>query len=354
MLRQCVFAALLHVAWAQPADQSGLKAVPDDPFMKENFVIKDIANKPDSVINRMWSAITRGGPYTKPGSAPKEIPAARSIKPDDWSDEDDGAWEPEMVPNPDYKASHEFIELLEKHEKEGPIADVAKRSITLLQWATYNNNTEAVKILLEYKANPNLVNENGDSALSNAVMWGNLDHVDMLLKAGAKPTTLDRNFLDEAISSGKTDIAIRLLDGGAHPNFGGQIQNAIRNCHHLECQKVIAKLLEKNADPIAELKIRGRYYTPLKLVDIVETAGSVRKDIARHQRVLKCREHILKAMGGKHEAYKTLERVEHDRNQTQALMHKAAAAATATKNADPAPEKPKPGDANPGGGREEL
>ena len=40
------------------------KAVPDDPLERSNFEIKDFANSPDSVINRMWNAITHGGPYT--------------------------------------------------------------------------------------------------------------------------------------------------------------------------------------------------------------------------------------------------------------------------------------------------
>ena len=34
---------------------------------------------------------------------PAEIPDPAAVKPDDWDDEDDGEWEPPMIPNPDYK-----------------------------------------------------------------------------------------------------------------------------------------------------------------------------------------------------------------------------------------------------------
>jgi calreticulin len=36
-------------------------------------------------------------------STPKEIADPDAKKPDDWDDEDDGEWEPPMIPNPDYK-----------------------------------------------------------------------------------------------------------------------------------------------------------------------------------------------------------------------------------------------------------
>jgi len=34
---------------------------------------------------------------------PAEIPDPEAEKPDDWSDEDDGEWEPPVIPNPDFK-----------------------------------------------------------------------------------------------------------------------------------------------------------------------------------------------------------------------------------------------------------
>merc|ERR1712129_247693 len=32
-----------------------------------------------------------------------EIPDHEAKKPEDWDDEEDGEWEPQMIPNPDYK-----------------------------------------------------------------------------------------------------------------------------------------------------------------------------------------------------------------------------------------------------------
>ena len=34
---------------------------------------------------------------------PKEIPDPDATKPDDWDEEDDGVWEPSLIPNPEYK-----------------------------------------------------------------------------------------------------------------------------------------------------------------------------------------------------------------------------------------------------------
>ena len=39
---------------------------------------------------------------------PKEIPDATAVKPADWNEEDDGAWEPPLVPNPAYAGAQVY------------------------------------------------------------------------------------------------------------------------------------------------------------------------------------------------------------------------------------------------------
>jgi hypothetical protein len=34
---------------------------------------------------------------------PRQIPDPKATKPEDWSDEDDGEWEPPMIDNPEFK-----------------------------------------------------------------------------------------------------------------------------------------------------------------------------------------------------------------------------------------------------------
>merc|ERR1712178_171051 len=41
--------------------------------------------------------------YKDPEGEERQIPDESANKPDDWSDEDDGDWEPPMIPNPNFK-----------------------------------------------------------------------------------------------------------------------------------------------------------------------------------------------------------------------------------------------------------
>ena len=51
----------------------------------------------------------------------KEIPDATAIKPADWNEEDDGPWEPPLVPNPAY-AGAQVYEALSYYECMTPEA----------------------------------------------------------------------------------------------------------------------------------------------------------------------------------------------------------------------------------------
>lgn len=59
---------------------------------------------------------------------------------------------------------------------------------TALMGAVYKNQTELVKLMLENKANPNLVDANGSNALILATQNGNLEIIKLLLQFKADKT----------------------------------------------------------------------------------------------------------------------------------------------------------------------
>lgn len=63
----------------------------------------------------------------------------------------------------------------------------ADKGMTALMYAVENNRAEAVKVLIEAKANVNLANKKGTTALMYAALAGKMEVVQVLLKAGADP-----------------------------------------------------------------------------------------------------------------------------------------------------------------------
>ena len=68
-----------------------------------------------------------------------------------------------------------------------------KRGLTPLMLAAGSPHPEAVKLLLESGANPNLQSREGTTALHKACASGDLKTVDTLLAAGASPSAVDAN-----------------------------------------------------------------------------------------------------------------------------------------------------------------
>ncbi|CAF1052114.1 unnamed protein product [Rotaria sordida] len=101
---------------------------------------------------------------------------------------------------------------------------------TPLIGATKYNNSECVKCLLEYHANPNHQNHFGISALMLAAEQGYFECVKLLIQAGADidlapsgPLALIMNIYGQtplfcAAKEGRTDIVKYLLDRGANPS----------------------------------------------------------------------------------------------------------------------------------------
>jgi ankyrin repeat protein len=80
--------------------------------------------------------------------------------------------------------------------------------------ASREGHSEIVKLLLEKRANPNIQNDFGKTALMEALEWmGNTDIVNLLLENGADPNIRDRHgetAYDLAIKDGNIEI-IKLL-----------------------------------------------------------------------------------------------------------------------------------------------
>ncbi|KAG0145562.1 hypothetical protein CROQUDRAFT_658480 [Cronartium quercuum f. sp. fusiforme G11] len=76
---------------------------------------------------------------------------------------------------------------------------------TLLMLASYGGHPELVKYLLSKGANPNRLNDRGQSPLSGAVFKGFREVVVELVDGGADPTLGQPNAIDCAYMFGKTD-----------------------------------------------------------------------------------------------------------------------------------------------------
>ncbi len=84
----------------------------------------------------------------------------------------------------------DFIKLL---LAKNVVLNEEPNSPTALQAAAYKGFTEAVKLLLDYGANPNIVDANGTSPLIYASQFNHIEIVDLLLKKGASVSYKDPN-----------------------------------------------------------------------------------------------------------------------------------------------------------------
>lgn len=107
-----------------------------------------------------------------------------------------------------------YLRVLLQHEDANPNLQDRRGNTPLILAASRGWN-EGVSILIRYKANVNLANASGETALIRAVQTRNLDIADALLKAGADPDRPDnvtgKSARDYALESDRWPALVKLL-----------------------------------------------------------------------------------------------------------------------------------------------
>ncbi|GAA0433545.1 hypothetical protein GCM10008983_07710 [Lentibacillus halophilus] len=144
--------------------------------------------------------------------------------------------------------------------------------------AIANNNADKVNRLIEKGADPNMVTDQGTSALITALQHENPTIVKKLLDAGADPNLQgyhmdypDTNPLDIAIEKNNVSLIKMLLENGANPNqthvqnLGNKDMetNSLINAIELENVKAVEMLLKHGANAQENLKDGGEGITPI-------------------------------------------------------------------------------------------
>ncbi|RZC57689.1 hypothetical protein C5167_004992 [Papaver somniferum] len=98
--------------------------------------------------------------------------------------------------------------------------NVATRSGTALSYAALLGQVDAVKVLLDHHADPNVLLFGMTTPLTSTIMINSLPIMDLLLQAGADPNAKSCGFapLIFAVIYGVPQFVVRLLDAGANPN----------------------------------------------------------------------------------------------------------------------------------------
>lgn len=156
------------------------------------------------------------------------------------------------------------LDLIRQLLAKGARADeVYVNGTTALQAAANSNNLQAVELLLQGGAKVNAVSDNnGGSALCNAVIRGNLPITKLLLKNGADVKLkgpLGRTPLHFAASSGDVRLVRLLLDHGAVADARDK-DNLIPLAYSLEKgDSVISRLLLTKTKDVTVVRPANRY-----------------------------------------------------------------------------------------------
>ncbi|KAM0936643.1 putative tetratricopeptide-like helical domain superfamily, ankyrin repeat-containing [Dioscorea sansibarensis] len=116
------------------------------------------------------------------------------------------------------------IELLNFLLSKGTGVDSQSDSGTPLVWAAGHGQQEAVKILLENSANPNIETDDGITPLLSSVAAGSLPCLELLIQAGANPNIVAGGAtpMHVAADIGSKEIVNCLLNAGGDPNIADE------------------------------------------------------------------------------------------------------------------------------------
>lgn len=127
---------------------------------------------------------------------------------------------------------------------------------TALVYATWGENTEIVRILINAKADIHIASSLSYKALGHAVVNGNSDIVNLLIEAGADVNYADRDnetALHRAAFEGHVDRAQALINVGANVNHRGKFGNtplmwAIKCSPEKRKAQIVQTLIKAKAD----------------------------------------------------------------------------------------------------------
>lgn len=114
-------------------------------------------------------------------------------------------------------------------------------SSTLLHKYSQNNNVEAIYLLTEHGANPNIVNKNGDIAFD---LTTNSDIKTLLLAAGSDPN--HKAYLNDALKKQDDTLFDNLLECGANPNKTDEFGNS--SVFYIDNEDQLEKLIKHGTD----------------------------------------------------------------------------------------------------------
>jgi ankyrin repeat protein len=115
-------------------------------------------------------------------------------------------------------------------KKYNRVNEADKEGFTPLGYAVKSNWKDNVTTLLNWQANPNLLQGNGGSILSIAISNLNIEIARKLIEFGADPNvknTENKSLLQKAFESKRADIFEMLLKNGADPNVKNEFGNPL-------------------------------------------------------------------------------------------------------------------------------
>jgi uncharacterized protein len=130
------------------------------------------------------------------------------------------------------------------------VADAAKRQ-----------DAAVVRALIGQRADVNVPQADGTTALHWAAHWNDAEMVDALLRAGARPNALNDlgvSPLFLACTNASAPIVARLLQGGADPNLAGARVPALLECARTGSAEAVKALLDRKADVNAKEPVRDQ------------------------------------------------------------------------------------------------